>query len=114
MSGTCDFIAELVEVYEGFGFREDKGGWSCVMGYVYVMGIWGARSPIWGISARRALWSLNSVCIAVVMVGGGCCASVGMRINKWSRGALFEVYVGVCGSPKCLSCASVMRSARGL
>ena len=24
LSGTCGFIAELVEVYEGFGYREDK------------------------------------------------------------------------------------------
>ena len=56
------------------------------MGYVSAMGEVGARSPIWGISARRALWSLKSMGIAVVRVGGSCCASVGMRINQWSRG----------------------------
>ncbi len=52
--------------------------------------------------------------IAVVVVGGGCCVSIGMRINQWSRGVLFGVYVGVRGSPKCVSCVSLMRSARGL
>ena len=115
MSDTCGFIAKLVEVYEWLGYREDKGGGGFrVVGYVSVMGVWGARSPIWGISARRAWWSLNSVCIAIVIVGGGCCASVGMRINQWSRGALFGVYMGVSGSPKCLSCVSVLRSARSL
>jgi hypothetical protein len=85
-----------------------------VVGYVSVMGIWGARSPIWGISAGRALWSLNSVGIAVVVVCDGYCASVGMRTNLWSRSVLFGVYVGVSGSPKCLSYVSVIRSARGL
>ena len=60
----------------------------------------GCGSPIWDISARRALWLLNSVCIVVVIVGDGCCASVDMRINQWSRGALLGVYVGVSGSPK--------------
>ncbi len=39
-------------------------------------------SPIWGISARRALWSLYSVGIAVVIVGGGCFVHVGMRISQ--------------------------------
>ncbi len=86
MSGACGVIAKWVEVYEGFGYREDKGGWSRVVGYVSAMGGSGARSPIWGISARRALWSLDSVGIAVVIVGGGCCASVGMRIIQWPRG----------------------------
>ena len=63
----------------GLGMGRMNGGWSRVVGYVSVVGGSGARSPIWGISARRALWSLNSVGIAVVIVGGGCCASVGMR-----------------------------------
>ena len=58
------------------------------MGYVPTMGKTGARSPMRGISARRALWSLNSVGNAVLIVGDGCCASVGMRINQWSRGVL--------------------------
>ena len=83
-------------------------------GCVSTMGVWGVRSPIWGISARRAMWSLNSVCIAVVGVAGGWCASDGMRINQWSRGVLFGVYVSVSESSKCLSCVSVMRAARGL
>jgi len=85
-----------------------------VVGYVSTVGVWGMGSPIWGISARRALWSLCSVCIAVVVVGGDWRASVGMRINEWSRSVLVGVYVGVSGSPKCVSYVSVMRSARGL
>jgi len=85
-----------------------------VVGYVSPMGEVGVKSQIWGISARRALWSLNSMGIAVVRVGGSCCASVGMRINQWSRGILVGVYVGLRGTPKCLSRVSVMRSAKGL
>ena len=82
--------------------------------YILVIGVWFVRSPIWGISAKRTLWSLNFMCIAAVVVGGGYCASDGVRISKWSRGVLFRVYVGVSGSPKCLNCVFVMRSARGL
>ena len=85
-----------------------------MVGYVSAIGVCGVRSQIWGISAKRALWSLNSVCIAVVVVGGGCCTADDMHISQWSRGVLFGVYVGVHGSPKCLSCVFVMRSARGL
>ena len=59
-----------------FGYQENEGGWSPVVGYVSIMGVWGVGSPIWGISARRALWSLNSVCIAVVVLGGGWRASI--------------------------------------
>ena len=81
LGGSWGFIAELIEVYKGLGYWEDKGGWSLVVGYVSTMGVSGVRSPIWGISAMRALWSLNSVGIAVVVVSGCCCASVGMRIN---------------------------------
>ena len=85
-----------------------------MVGYVSTIGEVGARSPIWGISTRRALWSLNSVGIAVVRAGGGCYASVGMRIKQWSKSVLVGVYVGVRGSPKCLSRVSVIKSARGL
>ena len=66
-----------------------------MVGYVSDMGGSGARSPIWGISARRALWSLNSVGIAVVIVDSGCCVYVGIRSNQWSRGVLVGEYVGV-------------------
>ncbi len=90
-----------------------NGGWSLVVGYVSTTGGAGVRCSIWGISARRDLWSLNSVGIAVVVVGV-CCSVVGMRINQWSRGVFFGVYVGVQGSPRCLSWVAVMRSARGL
>ena len=74
----------------------------------------GASYPIWGISTRRALWSLKSVDIAVVIVCGGCCVSVGMRSNQWSKGVLVGEYVGVWGSSRWWSCVCVMKSARGL
>jgi hypothetical protein len=85
-----------------------------VDGYVSAMGGSGARSPICGISARRALWSLNSVGIAVVIAGVGCCASFDSRSNQWFRGVLVGVNVGARGSPRCWSCVSVMKSAKGL
>jgi hypothetical protein len=78
------------------------------------MGGSGASSPIWGISASRALWSLYSVGIAVVIVGGGCCVSVGVRSNQWSRGVLVGEYVGVWGSPRWWSCVCVTKSAKVL
>ncbi len=54
MSYSCGVIAELVEIYEGFGYREDEGG-VVSSGRVCIRGGGsGARSPIWGISARRA------------------------------------------------------------
>ena len=85
-----------------------------MVGYASVMRGAGARYPIWGISARRALWSLNSVGIVMVIVGVDCCACVGIRNNQWSKGVLVAVYVGVRGSPRCCSCVSAMKSARGL
>ncbi len=100
MSGSCGFITELVEVYKGLGYREDEWGVDWRGGVCVHHGGTSVRSPICGISARRALWSLNSVDIAVMVVGGGCCASVGIRINQWSRGVLFGVHVCVQGSPK--------------
>ena len=71
-----------------------------MVGYVLAMGGSGGSSPFLGISASRALWSLNSVDIAVVIVGGGCCGSAGMRSNQWSTGVLVGEYVGVWGSPR--------------
>ena len=98
----------------GLGIGRIKGGWSRVVGYVFVVGGTGAGSPIWGMSARRALWSLNSVGIAVVMADDICPASAGSRSSQWSSGVLFGVYVGVRGSPRCWSWVFVIKSARGL
>ena len=70
-------------------------------------------SPIWGMSAKRALWSLYSVRSVVVAV----CdwgVSFGMRSSQWSIGELVGVYVGVSGSPTGVSFVSVRRSARDL
>ena len=71
-------------------------------------------SPIWDISARRALWSLYSLLNVVVVVDSGCRASFGMRISQWSKDVLVGMYVGVSGSPKCVRRVSVRRFARGL
>ena len=98
----------------GLGIGRIKGGWSRVVGYVSVEGGPGARSLVWGISAKRAWWSLNSVGIAVVIAGGVCNASVGSCSSQWSRGVSVGVYVGVRGSPRCWSCEFVMKFARGL
>ena len=84
-----------------------------MVGYVSLGGGSGARSPICGISARRAWWSLNSVGIVVVIAGEVCSASVGSRRSQWSRGVLVGVYVGVRGSPRCWSRVFATKSARG-
>jgi len=54
-----------------------------VVEYVFTeRGGWEMGSPIWGISARKALWSLYSVCSVVEVVCGTWGASVGMRISQ--------------------------------
>ncbi len=73
-----------------------------MVGYVSPEGKWVGGSLICGISAKRALWSLYSVRIVVVVVGVWC-ASVGIRINQWSSGELVWVKVGVSGSPTWVS-----------
>ena len=98
----------------GLGIGRIKGGWSRVVGYVSVEGGPGARSLVWGISANRAWWSLNSVGIAVVIAGVVRSASAGSRSSQWSRGVLVGAYVGVRGSPRCLSFEYVMKSVKGL
>ena len=96
------------------GIGRLKGRWSCVVGYVSTLEVWGVGSPIWGMSARRALWSLYSVLNVVLVVGSGWRASFGMSISQWSRGVLVGVYVGASGSSTCVRCVSVRRFARDL
>ena len=83
------------------------------MGYVSTKGGWGLGSPIWGISAKRALWSLYSICSVVVMVCGWG-VSFGMRSSQWYIGELVGIYVGVSVSPTGVSIVSARRSARDL
>ena len=85
-----------------------------MVGYVVVGEGTVGRSPIWGISDKRAWWSLNSVGIAVVIAGVFRSTSADSRSSQWSRGALVGAYVGVRLSPRCWSCEFVMKSARGL
>ena len=56
----------------GFGIGRMKGGWARVVGCVSTLVVWAMGSPTWAISAKRALWSLYSVCnVVVVVVGRG-------------------------------------------
>jgi len=91
----------LVEVYEGFGYWEVEGGLVSRGGLCFYRGGMGIRNPIWGISARRALWSLYYVRNLEVVVSVWR-ASLGMINNLWSYGELVRVQVGVSGSPKCV------------
>ena len=83
-----------------------------MVGYASTEGACGLGSPIWGISARRALWSLYSVRKVVVVVGR--VTSVGMRRTQWSSAELVGVKVGMSVSPKCVRDMYVRRSARRL
>ena len=83
-----------------------KEGWSCMVGYVSPERDWEGGSPICGISARRALWSLYFVCIVVVVVGAWC-AYVGIHISQWSSGEIVWVKVKVSGSPTWVSSVCV-------
>ncbi len=69
-------------------------------------------SPICGISAKRALWSLYYVCIVVVEVGAWW-DFVGIRMSQWSSGELVGVMVGVSGSPTWVSSVWVRKSDKG-
>ena len=83
------------------------------MGCGSTKGRWRLGSPIWGISARRALWSLYSV-RSVVVVDFGWGISFGIRSSQWSIGELVGVYVGVSVSPMGVSIVYVKRPARDL
>ncbi len=97
----------------GLGIEKMKGGWSRVLGYLSPEGEWVGGSPICGISARRALWSLYSLCIVVVVVDDWC-DSVGIRMSQWSSGELVWVRVGMSGSPTWMRSVWVRKSDKGL
>ena len=75
-------IAELIEVYERFGDRKVKGRMVVCSGICVYRGGWKIGSPIWGISARRALWSLCYVLSVVEVVDGSWDAPVDMRVSQ--------------------------------
>ena len=107
-------VAELVDVYEGLGYRKDDGRMvACGGVWTYRGGGWKWGSKIWGISVRRALWSLYYV---RSVVEGVCGWGVlfGTRISQWSNGELFGVFIGVSGSPTGVSNVSARKSARDL
>ena len=61
---------------------------------------WVGLSPICGIVAVRAQWSLWLVAVDVMVVSMSlCCAVFGRRNSHWSKGVLDGIYVGVIGSP---------------
>jgi len=82
LGDACAWVAELVKVYEGFGDRDVEGMMVACGGYVSTERGWEVWSPIWGISAKRAFWSLCSMRSVVVVVGGNWGVSFGMRISK--------------------------------
>ena len=79
---ACIVVAELVEVYEGFGDREVKGRMVACGGVCVYRGAVGDGISDLGFSARMALWSLYFVRSVVEVVGGNWGASIGMRISQ--------------------------------
>ena len=65
----------------GFGIGRRKGGWSRVVGKVDVEEVLELGSPICGIVAYMALWSLCYVLSVGVVVGGSEGVSSGMHMN---------------------------------
>ena len=67
---------------------------------VLVDTVWGGVSPICGIEAMRAQWSLWVVGIVVMVVSAYMWAVVGgRRRSQWSSGVLDGRKVGVLGFP---------------
>ena len=71
-------------------------------------------SPIFGMCAVSALWSLYFVSVAVVVARSQWeCSRGGRRMSQWSSGEAVGVMVGVCGSPIGISDVVSQNSPRG-
>ncbi len=71
-------------------------------------------SPICGIEAMRAQWSLLFVGIGVMVVSTWFWLAMGgRRRSQWSSGVLDGRKVGVFGSPMCAREVVLQNSARG-
>ncbi len=68
-----------------------NGGYDLVVGIGVIVGeVWAGLSPICGINAVRALWSLWLVAMGVTVVSTCLCLTVGgRRRSQWSSGVLY-------------------------
>jgi hypothetical protein len=110
-----DCITKLVEVNEWFGDREEKWGWSRVVGILGVGAVgWGGVFPILGMIIMRARWSLwlMSEVVMVASVGWKCDVG-GRRRSHWFNGEFVGIYVGVWGSPIWVRDVVLQNSFRG-
>ena len=80
---------------------------------VLVVSVWGGVSPICGIEAMRAQWSLCVVGIVVMVVSAYMWVAVGgRRRSQWSSGVLDGRKVGVLGSPMWVRDVLLQNSSR--
>ncbi len=82
---------------------------------VLVDSIWDGVSPICGIEAMRAQWSLWVVGIVVIVVSAYMWVAVGgRRRSQWSSGVLDGRKVGVLGSPMWVRDVLLQNSSSGV
>ena len=82
---------------------------------VLVVSVWGGVSPICGIEAMRAQWSLCVVGIVVIVVSAYMWVAVGgRRRSQWSSGVLDGRKVGVLGSPMWMREVLLQNSSSGV
>ena len=80
-----------------------------------VVSVWGGVSPICGIEAMRAQWSLLFVGIGVMVVSTWFWLAVGgRRRSQWSSGVLDGRKVGVFGSPMWVRDVLLQNSSSGV
>ena len=83
----CVVVAELLDVYEGFGDREDKGRMVARGGVcVYKEGVGDGVFDLGYLDQKGCVVAV--FCGVVVVVGGDWGVSFGMRISQWSNGEL--------------------------
>ena len=92
------------------------GGCDLVVGIGVIVGtVWGGVSPICGIEAMRAQWSLWMVVIVVMVVSAYMWVVVGgRRRSQWSSGVLDGRKVGVLGSPMWIREVVLQNSSSGV
>ena len=82
---------------------------------VLVDTVWGGESPICGIEAMRAQWSLWVVGSVVMVVSAYVWMAVGgRRRSQWSSGVLDGRKVGVFGSPMWVRDVLLQNSSSGV
>ena len=98
------------------GIGRKNGGCDLVVGIGVVAGeFWAGFSPICGIEAMRAQWSLLFVGIGVMVVSTWFWLAVGgRRRSQWSSGVLDGRKVGVLGSPMWMREVVLQNSSSGV